>query len=142
MALFPFLLANVVDCKVTYEAVLRRFVDEVCELEQGVQLLVNGAFDTIYAALVAVKPDSKSAHVLLGLLGCGARQFCRQCMNSGPELHEGVVAFGDKRTPETSEVQLLQVELNPDCNTQCGLRYRAVYIPHITFELRKTATLI
>lgn len=125
-SVFPFLLANANDCKGTYEAVLRRFVDELRELERGVRLFVNGAFITIYAALVAVKADSKSAHAILGFLGCGARHFCRQCMISRQELHEGVVAFGERRTPEMSESQLPQVELNPDYSTQCGLRYRTV----------------
>lgn len=125
-ALHPLILANANDCKGTFEAVLRPFVDELCQLEEGVRVFINGEFVTLYATLVGVKGDSKAVHELLGFLGCGARHFCRQCMISRQELHEGEIVFGEPRTPQLTEMQLALVALNEQYSTQCGLRYRPV----------------
>ncbi|XP_026294434.1 uncharacterized protein LOC113218343 isoform X1 [Frankliniella occidentalis] len=126
-SVFPLILANSNDCKGTFEGVLRKLVDEVIELENGVDMYVaDRGMERIFATIVAVKGDSKAVHAVLGFLDCGARHFCRDCMISRPELHAGIFPFGVQRTQELSNEDLRRVQENVAYSTQCGLRYRPV----------------
>lgn len=123
-AYHPVVLAYTSDCKEDFRGVLGRFVNEMKRLEAGVRVFVKGQFETMFAALVAVFADTKAAHEVLGLIGAGARHFCRQCLVSRQELHTGRRMFGERRTPSLSDAQLLRVNMNPAYSTECGLRYR------------------
>ncbi|KAE8741826.1 hypothetical protein FOCC_FOCC012635 [Frankliniella occidentalis] len=123
-SIFPVIMANNQDCHGDFRNVLHLLVDELRQLEseEGVVKFINGEYVTIRGTLVAVKADSEAAHKILGFLSCSARHFCRQCMISRPELHAGLVAFGERRTPELSRAQIRLINQNPAYTRQCGLR--------------------
>ena len=121
-AIRPLVLAYSSDCQNTFTDVLHRFVNVVRQLEEGARVWVNDEFVTLRGTLVAVKGDTEAVHKLLGFLAAGARHFCRQCMISRPQLHAGDVPFGERRTPDLTEMQLQQIAQNPNFATECGLR--------------------
>ncbi|KAK3924515.1 Zinc finger protein GLIS3 [Frankliniella fusca] len=123
-ALHSVVLANTVDCKGTFHDVLGRLVEEICELENGVNMFVNGEFAELRGTLVAVKGDAKALHEILGFLASGARHFCHLCLISRAQLHSGEVMLGELRTPENIDHHLHQVDENNAFSRQCGLRYR------------------
>ncbi|KAK3913427.1 Cell division cycle protein 123-like protein [Frankliniella fusca] len=138
-SIFPLILANINDCKETFEGVLRRFVDDLLEFENGVEMnFERDRTERIYGTLVAAKGDAKAIHALLGLLDPGgAKHFCRDCMISREELHGGHVAFGEPRTQQLTEEQLAMIRDNPNHTRNCGLRYRTVLHDSQYFRLEE-----
>ncbi|KAK3923873.1 Thymidylate kinase [Frankliniella fusca] len=136
-SLFPIAIANTNDCKGTFEGVLRRFVDDLIDFENGVELYFDrNRAETLYGTLVGVKGDAKAIHALLGFIDPGgARHFCRDCMISRPELHIGEIAFGVPRTRALTDRDLGRVEENNNYSTECGLRHRTVLHDSVYFRL-------
>lgn len=143
-SIHPIILANAQDCKGTFEAVLHRFVREMCQLQEGVRAFINNEFVELRATLVAVKGDAKAIHEVLGFLGCGARHFCALCMISRQQLHGGEVILGENRTPELTDWQLQRVAANDAFTTECGIRYRTCLhdIPNFRIENNKVCDLM
>lgn len=139
-AIHPLVIANANDCTGTFRGVLYRFVRELLELENGVEVCIKGEMVTLRGTLVAVKADNKALHEVLGFLACGARHFCALCMISRQDLHAGEPAFGARRTPEMHDSQLQRVALNDAFSTECGVRYRTCLHDSI-FMLLTTAAL-
>lgn len=104
----PVLLANTFDCKGDFSGALSKFIEELLQLEQGVQTLINGCQVELRATVVAVKADSEAAHEILGYLAAGANHFCRLCLISRESSHAG-----ERRTPALPEQHLREVEINP-----------------------------
>ncbi|KAK3911681.1 Poly(3-hydroxyalkanoate) polymerase [Frankliniella fusca] len=122
----PVVLANVQDCKGTFEDVLYLLRDDLIRLANGVDMFLDGNFVEIRGALVAVKGDNKALHELLGYLACGARFFCRLCMITRQQLHSGEVILGERRTVEMFNNHLQEVDQNQANSSRCGLRCRTV----------------
>lgn len=110
-----------------FRCVLQPFLDHmhILESDEGYRCAINGEIMTIRASLAAVMGDNKAVHEMLGFLGCGARHFCRLCMISRRELHEGNVVFGARRTLELHQEHLRLVGDNPEAERLCGVRQNA-----------------
>lgn len=130
----PVVLANTHDCKGDFSGVLYRFLEELLQLEQGVETVINGRHVVLRATLVAVKADSKAAHEILGFLAAGANYFCRLCLISRESLHAGDRQLGERRTPALCEQHLEQVEHNPGYSSECGIRYNSCLNQNVHFH--------
>jgi len=107
-----------------FQNVLAPFLLEMRKLEsdQGVNIIVDGQPFVLRATLSVLVADTLAAHDILGLLGPGARCFCRKCLITRAQFHENCNGMGEMRTKAMFTEHVRQVSERPAFATECGVR--------------------
>lgn len=93
----------------------------------GIYLFSYLGIYTLRATLVNALGDTLAVHELYGLLGPSANYFCRSCMITRRDLHNG--NFGDNfphRTVQSVQIDLETIQQNEKLISQCGIKEECV----------------
>ncbi|KAK3910081.1 Zinc finger and SCAN domain-containing protein 32 [Frankliniella fusca] len=106
-----------------FDKVLSPLISELKKLESERGVKIPGEEpDRLRATLCCLCCDGLAAHDLIGLLGPGARHFCRICMISRPEFHANLNSIGARRTKAMFEEQLEEVRQDPRKSKEYGVK--------------------
>ncbi|KAJ1528162.1 hypothetical protein ONE63_008075 [Megalurothrips usitatus] len=107
-----------------FRKVLTPFIQEMKKLssDEGVKMNLGGEECVVRALLTALTADTLAAHDVLGLLGPGARHFCRKCMVSRAEVRADANAMGPPRTKELHQEHLEKVARWKKSMTETGVK--------------------
>nr|XP_029711652.1 uncharacterized protein LOC115256818 [Aedes albopictus] len=115
--------------KYGYRKVFQPLIEDLLKLEskEGVKLKTAAGIYTLRATLVNALGDTLAVHELYGLLGPSANYFCRSCMITRRDLHNG--NFGDNfphRTVQSVQIDLETIQQNEKLISQCGIKEECV----------------
>lgn len=99
--------------------VLKAFFYELEKLEsdEGVTIKLDDEDFVLRASIAAFCGDTLAVHDVFGLLGPSANKFCRMCLISRRQLHEGNMQTAQPRTKEVFDTHLAALTA-PRANVQ------------------------